>query len=51
MNIASSKRQKSGHRVTEAKIITWEGSNLPLDQVATIESIGEILSQYQFDIV
>jgi hypothetical protein len=45
IDIASSKRHKSGYRVTEAKIITWE-TGLPLDQVSTIESIEEILSQY-----
>ena len=44
IEIASSKRHKSGYRVTEAKIIRWE-TGLPLDQVATIESIGEILLQ------
>ena len=43
IEIASNKRHKSGYRVTEAKIIRWE-NGLPLDQVATIESIGEILS-------
>jgi hypothetical protein len=42
IDVASSKRHKSGYRVTEAKIIRWE-SGLALDQVATIESIGEIL--------
>ena len=45
IEIASSKRHKSGYRVTDAKIIRWE-TGLPLDQVTTIESIGEILSQY-----
>jgi hypothetical protein len=44
IDIASSKRNKSGYRVTEAKIIRWE-TGLPLDQVTTIESIGEILTQ------
>lgn len=43
ITITPSKRHKSGYRVTEAKIIRWE-TGLPLDQVATIESIGEILS-------
>jgi DNA ligase-1 len=37
-----SKRHKSGYRVTEAKMKSWE-DGLPLDQVATIESIREIL--------
>ena len=45
IEIASNKRHKSGYRVTEAKIIRWE-TGLPLDLVATIESIEEILSQY-----
>ena len=45
ITITPSKRHKSGYRVTEAKIIRWE-TGLPLDHVATIESIGEILSQY-----
>ncbi len=45
IEITHSKRHKSGYRVTEAKIIKWE-TGLPLDQVATIESIEEILSQY-----
>lgn len=49
IDIASSKRHKSGYRVTEAKIIRWE-DGLPLDQVATVESIGEILSQYNLGI-
>ena len=44
IEISSSKRHKSGYRVTEAKIITWE-KGLPLDQVTTIESIEEILTQ------
>ena len=43
IDIASSIRHKSGYRVTEAKIIRWE-TGLPLDQVTTIESIGEMLS-------
>ena len=43
IEITSSRRHKSGFRITEAKIITWE-NGLLLDQVATIESIGEILS-------
>jgi DNA ligase-1 len=43
ITITPSKRNKSGYRVTEAKMIRWE-NGLPLDQVATIESIGEILS-------
>jgi DNA ligase-1 len=43
ITITPSKRHKSGYRVTEAKIITWE-DGLPLDQVTTIESIGEMLS-------
>ena len=50
IDIASSIRHKSGYRVTEAKIIRWE-TGLPLDQVATIESIGEILSQYNLGIM
>lgn len=50
IDIASSKRHKSGYRVTEAKIIKWE-TGLPLDQVTTLESIGEILSQYNLSIV
>jgi hypothetical protein len=45
IEIALSKRHKSGYRVTKAKLKTWE-NGLPLDQVATIESIEEILSQY-----
>ena len=45
IDITSSKRNKSGYRVREAKIKLWE-TGLPLDQVATIESIEEILSQY-----
>jgi hypothetical protein len=49
IDITSSKRHKSGFRVTEAKIITWE-KGLPLDQVTTIESIEEILSQYNLGI-
>ena len=43
ITITPSKRHKSGYRVTEAKIIRWE-TGLPLDQVTTIESIGEMLS-------
>lgn len=43
ITITPSKRNKSGYRVTEAKIIRWE-TGLPLDQVATIKSIVEILS-------
>ena len=50
IDIASSKRNKSGYRVKEAKIKLWE-NGLPLDQVTTIESIGEILSQYNLGIV
>jgi DNA ligase-1 len=50
IEIASSKRHKSGYRVTEAKIKRWE-TGLPLEQVTTIESIGEILSQYNLGIV
>jgi hypothetical protein len=50
IDIASSKRHKSGYRVTEATLKTWE-DGLPLEQVATRESIGEILSQYNLDIV
>ena len=54
IDIVSNKRHKSGYRVTEAKIIKWE-TGLALDQVATkpdhfIESIGEILSQYNLGI-
>jgi hypothetical protein len=49
IDIASSKRHKSGYRVTDAKLNTWE-KRLPLDQVATIESIGEILLQYNLGI-
>ena len=49
VDIVSSKRHKSGYRVTEAKLKTWE-KRLPLDQVATIESIGEILLQYNLGI-
>ena len=36
IEIASSKRHKSGYRVTDAKILRWE-TGLPLDQVATID--------------
>ena len=43
IDIASSKRHKSRYRVTAAKIIRWE-TGLPLDQLTTIESIGEMLS-------
>ena len=50
ITITPSKRHKSGYRVTEAKIIRWE-TGLPLEQVTTIESIGEILSQYNLGIV
>ena len=50
IDIAPSKRHKSDYCVTEAKIIKWE-TGLPLDQVATLESIGEILSQYNLSIV
>ncbi len=50
ITITPSKRHKSGYRVTEAKMIRWE-NGLPLDQVTTIESIGEILSQYNLGIV
>jgi DNA ligase 1 len=49
ITITPSKRHKSGYLVTEAKIIRWE-TGLPLDQVASIESIGEILSQYNLGI-
>ena len=45
IDIASNKRNKSGYRVTEATLKTWE-NGLPLEQVATIESIAEILLQY-----
>ena len=48
--ITHSKRHKSGYRVTEAKMKSWE-DGLPLDQVTTIESIGEILSQYNLGIM
>jgi DNA ligase-1 len=44
ITITPSKRHKSGYRVTEAKIITWK-EGLPLEQVATIESIKEIQLQ------
>ena len=44
ITITPSKRNKSGYRVTEAKIIRWE-TGLPLDQVTSIESIREILTQ------
>lgn len=44
ITIKPSKRHKSGYRVTEAKIITWK-EGLPLEQVATIESIKEIQLQ------
>jgi hypothetical protein len=43
IDIESTKRNKSGYRVKEAKIITWENGMSP-DQVTTIESIGEIVS-------
>ena len=43
ITITPSKRHKSGYQVTQAKIIRWE-TGLPLDQVTTIESIGEMLS-------
>jgi len=40
IDIASSKRNKSGYRVTEATLKSWE-DGCPLDEVATIESIKE----------
>ena len=49
ITITPSKRHKSGYCVTEAKMKTWE-NGLLLDQVATIESIGEILLQYNLSI-
>jgi hypothetical protein len=49
ITITPSKRHKSGYRVREAKIIRWE-TGLPLDQVTTIESIGEIQLQYNLSI-
>jgi DNA ligase-1 len=49
IDITSSKRHKSGYRVTETTLKTWE-NGLPIDQVATIESIGEILLQYNLGI-
>lgn len=42
IDIASSKRNKSGYRVTEATLKSWE-DGFPLDQVSTIESLREIL--------
>jgi hypothetical protein len=49
ITITPSKRHKSGYRVTEAKMKSWE-DGLPLDQVTTIESIGEIQLQYNLSI-
>lgn len=42
IDIASSKRNKSGYRVKEATLKSWE-DGFPLDQVSTIESLREIL--------
>ena len=45
IDIASSKRNKSGYRVTEATLKSWE-DGFPLDQVSTIESLREILPKH-----
>jgi len=42
IEIESSKRNKSGYRVTEATLMSWE-NGWPLNQVATIESLRAIL--------
>ena len=45
IDIASSKRNKSGYRVKEATLKSWE-DGFPLDQVSTIESLREILPKH-----
>ena len=49
ITITPSKRHKSGYRVKEASMKSWE-NGMSLDQVTTIESIGEILLQYNLGI-
>lgn len=45
IDIASSKRHKSGYRVKEAILKSWE-DGFPLDQVTTLESLREILPKH-----